>query len=268
MPRRAAAAVFGGLLAAGCAAGPPLPSGWAGRDLSAAGRVLASAAPTGQPQGPVLTVVIEGDGRAHDRAGRPTRDPTPSDPLGLRLAAAWPEGPVAWLARPCQYTRRADPACRPEDWTSDRFGPEALAALDAAVDALKQGAGATQVRLVGWSGGGVMAAALARRRADAVGLATFAAPLDVGAWTRAMRLSPLRLAPEAADDPLPRRVAQVHFLGARDKVAPLAVALPAARTAAGETGRIETVDESHDCCWPGHVRDAAATLAGPTPSSR
>lgn len=223
--------------------------------MSVAGRVVATAAPARQPAGAVLTVVIEGDGRAHDRSGRPTRDPTPSRPLGLAIAHAWPEGPRAWLARPCQFTQRRDPACRPADWTADRFSAPMLAMLDGAVDDLKRRADVSQVRLVGWSGGGVMAAALARRRADVTELVTIAAPLDVKAWTSARRLSPLNLAPEVeslAMRPLP--LAQRHLLGERDRiVAPAAARAWAARL--GGAGSVRTVDETHAGHWPERLKD-------------
>lgn len=223
--------------------------------MSAAGRVVATATPDTQPSGDVLTVVIEGDGRAHDRAGRPTADPTPASPLGLAIARAWPDGPRAWLARPCQFTRRRDPACRPGDWTADRFSAPMLAVLDGALDDLKRQAGAREVRLVGWSGGGVMAAALAARRADVAELVTIAAPLDVEAWTTARGLSPLNLAPEVAAlarGPLP--VAQQHLVGDRDRVVPPA----SARAWAGRLGgadSVRTVDEAHVGAWPERLND-------------
>lgn len=230
------------------------------QELSVGGRLIAVATPAGQARGEVMTIVIEGDGRAHDARGRPTADPTPARPLGLAIARAWPDGPRAWLARPCQFTRRRDAACDPRDWTWDRFSSPMLEALDAAVDTLKDEAGARRVRLVGWSGGGVMAAALARRRTDVAGLATFAAPLDVAAWTSARGLSPLNLAPEVASlasGALPVR--QVHLIGDRDAVVPPGEA----RTWASRLGgAVEVVGEPHAGDWPRHVPETAAKLKG------
>lgn len=225
--------------------------GWARRDVAVAGRVLATATPVGQVRGEVLTVVIEGDGRAHDRFGRPTADPSPGNPQGLRIARAWPDGPRAWLARPCQFTRRADPRCRAEDWTVDRFSDAALAAMNAGIDALKHQAGAARVVLVGWSGGGVVAAAAARRRSDVAGLVTFAAPLDVAGWTAARGLSALNLAADAQGlaERLPA-VPQAHYLGLRDRIVTVE-ANPAAE---------DTADEAHDCCWERQAAQAAARL--------
>ncbi|MDZ4371094.1 MAG: hypothetical protein U1C74_06705, partial [Phenylobacterium sp.] len=69
--RGAALAAGLALLLAGCATAPPAPKGWIVRDVTAGGHLLATAAPAIQRPGAVLTVVIEGDGPAHDRAGRP-----------------------------------------------------------------------------------------------------------------------------------------------------------------------------------------------------
>ncbi|ODT85166.1 hypothetical protein [Phenylobacterium sp. SCN 70-31] len=259
-PRGAAlaAALAPLLLLAGCATAPPAPEGWTVRDVTAGGHLLAAATPSAQRPGSVLTVVIEGDGPAHDPAGRPSADPTPRRPVGLAIAKAWPTGPVAWLARPCQFTRARDPACRPETWSRDRFGPAAFAALDAGVDALKAATGARQVRLVGWSGGGTMAAALTAARDDVAGLVTFAAPLDIDHWTTARGLSPLPQAEAvrglgSARSPVP----QVHLLGARDRTVRPGEGLETARRLGVEA---QVADEAHDCCWPHRVGEAVAAL--------
>lgn len=246
---------------AGCATTSLPGDGWVRRDVTAGGRVLATATPQVQPAGDILTVVIEGDGLAHDSAGRPSADPTPRDPLGLRIAQAWPEGPRAWVARPCQYTRAVDPRCRPEDWTVDRFSRDALDAVDAAIDDLMAAAGARQVRLVGWSGGGVVAAALAGRRCDTAGLMTLAAPLDVAGWTRADGLSSLNLADEVRD--LPLRVLpipQVHLFGAKDRVTPQDTAMAVARTLSGSVRAVEVVAEPHGGAWDRRAAEAAGKL--------
>ena len=51
-----------------------------------------------------LNIYLEGDGLAWVSRREPSRDPTPDNPIGLRLAAIDPAPNVIWLARPCQYT--------------------------------------------------------------------------------------------------------------------------------------------------------------------
>lgn len=223
--------------------------------LTATTRPVVAVLPSGAVQDGVLTIVIEGDGDGHDRRGRPTKDPTPRRAVGLEIARAWPAG-AAWLARPCQYAaRQADPACAAADWTTARFGPDAVAAMDAAVEALKVRSGAERVRLVGWSGGGVIAWSLARRRPDVAGLATVAAPLDLAKWTGwlgASRIEGPRPEPQPG---LP----QVHFLGEFDPVVPAHVASPAAATIGG-IHSVHVVREAHVCCWGRRTHEIAGAL--------
>lgn len=204
----------------------------------------------------LLTIYIEGDGLAWRSRYVPSADPTPRDPVGLRLAVADPAPAVAYLARPCQY--QTSSMCTVAAWTSDRFSPAAVAATNNAIDRLKVLFSARRVLLAGYSGGGVMAAVVAAGRTDVAGLLTIAAPLDVGAWVRHHDMDPLAGSLDPAQCcgvPL-ARLPQRHVVGLRDDVVPRSVvdsyrrALPAA-TAIGILG----VDSDHQCCyvtlWPG-----------------
>ncbi|WP_300577524.1 hypothetical protein [Phenylobacterium sp.] len=233
----------------------PLGDGWMRFEVAAAGRTLAAAMPSDAKPAEILTVVIEGDGRGHDRRGRASPDPTPHRAVGLELAKAWP-GPAAWVGRPCQYVR--DTVCKPADWTTHRFSEEAVAMTDAAVSGLMARAGADRVRLVGWSGGGVMAALVAARREDVAGLVTIAAPLGVAAWTRSRGLSPLQ-GLDPADLP-PISAPQIHLTGAFDPVVRPAVVKETARRLAGPRGQVVTWPERHDCCWVARLDEIAAGL--------
>lgn len=173
-----------------------------------------------------LVVVIEGDGYAWTTRTRPSRDPTPRDPIGLRLAAADPGARVLSLGRPCQYgaangAAGGDAACDTRYWTTHRFAPEAIAALDAAVSAAKAETGAHRVVLAGFSGGGTAAALVALGRDDVERLITVAAPLDLAAWTRWHGVAPLSgsLDPATAGRRL-ARLPQRHLVGGKDEVVP------------------------------------------------
>ncbi|MEA1938193.1 MAG: alpha/beta hydrolase [Pseudomonadota bacterium] len=174
-------------------------------------------------KGDLLTVWLEGDGHAMDRLKEASDDPSPHDPVALRLAAADPARPIAWLARPCQY-RLPDPACRTLDWTSARYGPRILDSLNAALDSLKARTGAHRLRLAGFSGGGVVAVLLAARRNDIAQITTIAAPLDTDAWTAHHGVSPLTgsLNPmDVAEQVV--HIQQTHYAGGNDKIVPSAV---------------------------------------------
>lgn len=177
-------------------------------------------------QGPVLYVYIEGDGRSWLRPNRPSSDPTPTNPVGLRLALADPAaGPTLYLARPCQYTEDADRrGCAVDDWTSARFSERAVAALDDALNQAKALARARTIALHGFSGGGAMAALLAARRSDVAFLATVAGNLDHRLWTSHHGDSPLSgsLNPVDGADRT-RDIPQLHVTGGRDTVIPRTV---------------------------------------------
>lgn len=268
MPRGAGMGLLGAALLAAALLLAMLPANraraaeaaWTRYDLAAGNRMLAAASPALPSRGAVLTVFIEGDGAAHDARGRPSRDPTPRDAVALRIAKAWPgDGPKAWLGRLCQYEMARDRACAPDDWTRARFSAPAIEATNAALDTLKGRAGAQRLVLVGWSGGGTVAALAAARRTDVEALATLAAPLDLAAWTEALRLSPL---PADGDPALAAwratPVRQLHLYGGRDRTVPASTQRWAAERMGGRT--MIWPAQGHQCCWARRAGEIAAAL--------
>lgn len=206
------------------------------------------------PSSREVSIYIEGDGLAFLSATTISRDPTPRDPVSLRLAATDPSANVAYLARPCQFqTPERLSQCSYAYWTNARFAPEVVKATSTAVNAIVKASRADRVRLYGYSGGGVIAALVAGQRQDVVFLATAAAPLDHGSWTRMKKFSPLDRSLDAIDEV--KRLAhipQVHFAGAEDTVIPFQVIKRFADQVRAQGGRAEIVtvpDTDHWCCW-------------------
>lgn len=170
-----------------------------------------------------LQVYIEGDGFAWQSRTRPSTDPTPRDPVGLRLAQADTSGDaVLYLARPCQFVTGADARmCRTAYWTCARFAPEVVQSMNEAITQAMRQTGARHVRLTGYSGGGGMAVLLAAQRQDVTFLGTIAANLDHVAWTKLHGVSPLRhsLNPLEAAWQV-RHVPQIHLSSLADTVMP------------------------------------------------
>ncbi len=196
----------------------------------------------------VLHVYIEGDGAAWPSPFHPPRDPTPTEPVALAMAAADPAPAVAYLGRPCQYLDAGELAsCSPDYWTGSRFAPEVVTAYMAFLDRLKGASGARRLRLIGYSGGGVIATLLAAKRSDVERLVTVAAPLAVAEWTVWHRVTPLIGSLDPAmlvDAKLP---VTTHFVGARDEVVPARIV---AAFAERKGGRLREVpDFDHVCCW-------------------
>lgn len=222
------------------------------------------AAPENLSATDLVTIVIEGDGEAHDRRGRPTDDPTPRRlGTGLEIAQSWPGDHVVSLGRLCQHTRNTDLQCSVEDWTTGRFSAEAVAATNAAIDEIRAMTGARRVRLVGWSGGGVMATLVAQRRVDVDALVTFAAPLDTDAWTRALGLSALDRSLNPAEREFYWPAPQIHLLGRFDGTVPAQVMAEATRGVAGPDAVVEIRRQRHECCWTREIGFALENLPAP-----
>jgi pimeloyl-ACP methyl ester carboxylesterase len=204
------------------------------------------------PPGPVrtLTVYIESDGAPWRVPDEPPFDPTPHKPMVLQMAAADSGGAVAYLGRPCQYLTPSSLAqCDPALWMLGRFSEDAVAATNAALSAMKLRAQASSINLVGYSGGGAIAALVAARRDDVSCLVTIAAPLDSDAWTAAIGVSRLSYSMNPSDHagklgPL----SPTHFRGRKDTLVPPATTKRfLAQVPAAQVIDRETYD--HQCCW-------------------
>jgi len=199
-----------------------------------------------------LTIYLEGDGFAWISRSMPSADPTPRTPLALRLALAHPVGNAAYLGRPCQYVDAERTSCPDRYWTSARFAPEVIESTNRAIDVLKTWFGARQLTLVGYSGGGAVAALVAARRSDVARLITVAGNLDHRTWTAHHRITTMSESLNAAD--VAERLAglpQTHFVGGRDKVIPIDLARrwPRSFTGDGKSNLRIIDDADHACCW-------------------
>lgn len=200
-----------------------------------------------------LTVYIEGDGLAWLSQYEKSSDPTPRDPLAMKMAAKHPKGPVLYLARPCQFvTRQTDRNCHAVYWTSHRYAPEVVTSMSEAIDTALRRTGAQKLVLIGYSGGGAVAALLAASRRDVIRLITIAGNLDHHAWTKAEKLTPLYGSMNPADhtDRL-LNVDQTHFVGGKDKVVPpLSVFTYRDRFPPRRRPIVKVMENfDHDCCW-------------------
>lgn len=194
------------------------PAGFAARRIAATPFTLAAWERVQTPGRPA-TVYIEGDGLAWISRTQPSRDPTPSNPVALRLAVRDKTDNVVYLARPCQYG--AEKKCEREYWTDARFSPEVIHAAGKALDDIKRRHRVAGFHLVGFSGGGAVAALLAAQRKDVLSLRTVAGNLDTDAFTQLHHVSPLEGSLNPADIAQKiRGLPQRHFAGARDRIIP------------------------------------------------
>jgi pimeloyl-ACP methyl ester carboxylesterase len=223
--------------------------------------------PTQIDPGDQLVVYIEGDGLAYIADDRPSSDPTPLSPMALQLALAQPDGNRAVLDRPCQYLKEGA-HCAERYWTTARFSPEVIGAMSAALDGLRERFRAQRLILVGYSGGASVAALLALRRTDVVGLVTVAGNLDHRAWTAWHRVSPLTGSLDPVDDVSAlQRVPQIHLAGEKDRIVPPELLEEfAVRVLGAKVQILKGYD--HHCCWAENWPAIWRSIAWDPPADR
>ncbi len=200
-----------------------------------------------------INVYIEGDGYAWATSSDPSSDPTPLNPLALRLAAADSAPSVLYLARPCQFRPPGTrDSCDTSFWTSHRFAESVVAALDGAIDRALPPSPRRRLTLIGYSGGGGLAVLLAARRTDVVAVVTVAGNIAHGVWTSHHKVSPLRGSLDPIDSTARlAAVPQLHLTGANDGIVPRLIADTfARRSPASACIRVVTIaDAAHDKGW-------------------
>ncbi len=188
-----------------------------------------------------LHVYIEGDGIPWIDHRYVSADPTPSKPLALALMAA-DDSAAIYLGRPCYFDTR-DPHCQPLHWTGGRYGEAVIGSMAAVLlDYCDR-----RLVLIGYSGGGVIAALLARRLPCAAALVTVAANLDIDAWTQLHGYLPLAASLNPAQLDSGAALAQLHFSGGKDSNVPAATA-----RRFFEKNRLRPSiypHFDHQCCW-------------------
>ncbi len=230
-------------------------------------------------RGGVADIYIEGDDV--DTGA----DPTPKNPVGLRMASRDKAKNVIYISRPCQYTgpnktilgsvKDDDNLCDVKYSTTHRFAPEVIHSYDQLLTSIKRRWGISAFRLYGHSGGGALATLIASTRPDVLSLVTVAGNLDHRAYIAHIQtyvqskaeplrdsLNPVDVASKLVDLP------QTHYVGSRDDVMPIS-ALQSYLLAAGPSNCIrayslENVDymEGWDEVWPEILADKPV-CAGP-----
>lgn len=170
-----------------------------------------------------LNVYIEGDGFAWRNRYTLSRNPTPINPIALRMALEDKSDNVVYLARPCQFSDyKVDLKCNNEEfWSRARFSNEVVNSTSQAIDVLKKKYNAKEINLFGFSGGGAIAILVAAKRNDVKSIKTIAANLDHvelmkihSATPLSKSLNPIDFAKEVAN------INQTHLAGELDKIIP------------------------------------------------
>jgi hypothetical protein len=202
-----------------------------------------------------VDIYIEGDGLAWLSRNEQSMNPTPTNPVGLRLAVADNSHNVVYLARPCQYVKLAA-GCTPEYWGRKRYAPEVITAYMELLD----GYGFAKINLIGYSGGAGIAAILAAKRPEVVSLRTVAGNVDIAAFSKLHDISRLEGSLNPADySGELLNLPQIHFIGENDNVITPEISR---KFLAGKCARAEVVkglehENGWAEIWPKLIRQAA-----------
>ena len=165
-----------------------------------------------------LTIIIEGDGLAWVNRYTLSDDPTPTNPVGLKIAATIKK-PSIYLARPCQYISSSN--CTADIWSHNRFDKTVTDSYMNALNLISQQYNVRQFDIVAYSGGAYIALLLAAGRHDIQNVTTIAGVLNPDAWTRFHDISPLNIEHDLPSLLLNTRdTGFLHICGTDDEVVP------------------------------------------------
>ena len=192
-----------------------------------------------------MVVYIEGDGMAWISRDQLSSNPTPVQPIALKLASIDTNANVLYVARPCQYLwPQKMNRCSSRYWSDKRGSEEVISSINQAISIVKQKQNISSIRLIGYSGGGGIAALIADRRADVSEFVSVSGNLNYKLFTQTHNLSPMN----GSIDPITvanqiGSIPQIHYVGADDKIIPKQIAL-------SFSDKVKVIsDVSHDN-WP------------------
>lgn len=166
-----------------------------------------------------LNVYIEGDGFAWKNKYTISLNPTPKNPMSLRLAAIDQAPNILYIARPCQYVDlNEERNCDDKFWTGSRFSKEVVHDINRVINKFTQDYKFNRVNLYGYSGGAALAVLTASERKDVRSIKTVAGNLNHKALMMHHGVTPLYDSLDAID--VAENVAhiwQYHLIGGKDK---------------------------------------------------
>lgn len=153
-----------------------------------------------------LRIYVGGDGTPWIGENRVSIDPTPVNPVLLRLMHEATHAAV-YLGRPCYFGTATGQGCDAKWWTFERYGQTVVDSMCRAANGISASLDAETVQLVGYSGGGAIVVGMSECTDRLVALTTIAGNLDPAAWAAYHNYSPLG----DFQYSVPGSVSQVHW---------------------------------------------------------
>jgi len=199
-------------------------------------------------RGDELHVYLDGDGTPWINNRWISEDPTPRNPLLLRLMSL-DTMPAVYLGRPCYHGFSDTPPCEPGLWTNERYSEVVVKTMAAALDHILKPLRMRRVVLIGYSGGGTLAMLLAEQVQNLRGIVTISGNLDVEAWSSLHGYAPLIGSKNPAQQPpLNPALFQLHLAGSKDQNVPVSLIQPTVLHQ--YSAQLIVLPEfDHTCCW-------------------
>jgi hypothetical protein len=171
----------------------------------------------------ILKIYIEGDGFAWIDRYTMSSNPTPINPVALKLALNDNNSNIAYIARPCQYI--LNKLCNKEYWGNKRFSSEVINSINQTITKLKKESNAKSIKLIGFSGGGAIVTLVASLRNDIVHITTIAGNLNHKLLHKYHKIPPMDKSLNPIDIALKiSNIPQIHYIGEKDTVIPKIIA--------------------------------------------
>lgn len=211
-------------------------------------RLFLNAQATGTDTFKELHVYLDGDGRPWHGDNRKAEDPTSGSALILDLMAKDPSASLL-LGRPCYYGLNATAFCNDNLWTSQRYSAAVVESMLAAIRQWLATRKIEKLVLIGYSGGGTLAALLATNLENVSAIVTVAANLDVEAWSEYHGYRGLSASLNPARDAhIPASVRQLHLAGLLDDNVPASI-IEAFSHSQANSRYMPMPGYGHVCCW-------------------
>ncbi len=195
-----------------------------------------------------LHVYLDGDGTPWVNKRWIAEDPTPRNPLILQLMKL-DNSPAVLLGRPCYYGLNESSECSSKYWTSHRYSPKVVDSMVEAINNWLAQHHYTDIVLIGYSGGGSIAALMADRIQNLNKIVTVAANLNVRVWSEFHGYLTLNSSLNPAEQgQLNNSIKQFHFAGENDEIVPGFIIRGYANSQR-DADYYELPGIDHACCW-------------------
>lgn len=202
--------------------------------------------------GEILHIYIEGDGVPWSNRYTISKDPTPGNPLALKLMSQ-DANLAIYIGRPCYFGNHSSFPCSETQWTNGRYGEDIIDSMEVAINSYITHHKINKIILIGYSGGSVIASLLANRMPETQLYITIAGNLDIKAWTNYHGYSELDQSLNPTVVLKNKDITGVHLMGKKDSNVPPHLNEQFIKQTDGIPIIFPNFD--HICCWEQNWND-------------